>query len=387
MRVLFITSRPFWPPRKGEQARLVGLLTHLPREFTVATLAFVPPGTKAIPAPLPFPQGFLPLTVWSAAKSCFTHPRWPTQVAIHYRKSIIPSVRQTLAQFRPDAVVFMLSRTAWLLHHIDDVPCLVDFVDSLSLNMRHRAIAAPLAAAFWLWESFRCARWDRQVLQRATLGTVVSERDRQAIVGDSPEFAGKVVLLPFGVKPKGKVPTRPAGPPVLLLSGNLGYYPTVGGALWFANWVWPRVKKLYPKARLVIAGARPGKKILRLAVQGIEVIPDPEDLAPFREQATLAIAPLLPGSGTPIKILEAMASGVPVVASPAAVAGLDGLPPEAISVAAGVEQWLAAIAQLLDNPQRAARQAEAAFNWVREHHELTRVALTFADLLRRTAFA
>lgn len=385
MRVLFITSRPFWPPRKGEQARLAGLLTHLPQEFTVATLAFVPPGTKAIPAPLPFPQGFLPLTVWSAAWSSLSQPLWPTQVAIHCRKSLISRVSQTLARFRPDAVVFMLSRTAWLLPHIASVPCFVDFVDSLSLNMRHRAKAAPLTAAFWLWESFRCAHWDKLVLQRATLGTVVSERDRQAIVGDSPELAGKLTVLPFGVVPKETLPPRPANPPVLLLSGNLGYYPTAGGALWFANRIWPQLKKLYPKVRLVMAGARPGKKILRLSARGIEVVPDPEDLAPFREQATLAIAPLLPGSGTPIKVLEAMASGLPVVASPAAVAGLDELPPEAISVATRREEWVGTIAQLLDEPQRAARQAEAAFHWVRGRHELTRVTLAFADLLRQAA--
>lgn len=387
MRVLFIASRPFWPPRKGEQARLLGLITHLPREFSVATLAFVPPGTKAIPAPLPFPQEFLPLTTWSATANSLKHPLWPTQAAIHCRKSLISRVLRTLARFRPNVVVFMLSRTAWLLPHIDEVPCLVDFVDSLSLNMRHRAKAAPLAAPFWLWESWRCAHWDRLVLQKASLGTVVSERDRRAIVGDNSELARKVPVLPFGVILKENVLSPPAHPPVLLLSGNLGYYPTVGGALWFANRVWPQLKKLYPKARLIMAGARPGKKILRLASREVEVFPNPEDLAPFREAATLAIAPLLPGSGTPIKVLEAMAAGLPVVASPAAIAGLDAIPPEAISVASRVEEWVAAIAQLLEDPQKAARQAEAAFNWVRARHELTGVALTFAEFLRQVAGA
>ena len=146
--------------------------------------------------------------------------------------------------------------------------------------------------------------------------------------------------------------------PTVLLSGNLGYRPTVQGALWFADRVWPTLVEAVPSARWVLAGARPAAALRRLASRpGIEVHGDVDDLGPFLDRATVAIAPMASGSGVPIKILEAMAAGVPVVVDPWSAGGLAD--PAAVAVADGEAAWVRILQRLLCVPVEALAQAAA----------------------------
>lgn len=381
MRLLFVTPRPFWPPRRGEQARLVGFLSRLAQRHQVQVLSLVPSGFHPTPAPLPIQQQYVAARLWGPALGTLAHPGDPIQVSLHREPRLVHELKQSLTTFRPQVVVLMLSRVAWLLPYLRHTPTVVDFVDSLAFNMRMRARFEPWLAALWLWEASRLAVWDRQVLVRADAGTVVAERDRLAVLGGHQQLAPKLRVVPFGVPvPESPLP-RTSPTPTLLTTGNLGYFPTVQGVLWFARHVWPRLRQKYPHLRWVVAGTRPSRRIRALARVGVEVIPEPEDLNPLRQKATVAVAPLFAGSGTPIKVLEAMACGLPVVTTPHAAQGLDGLPPGALLQAQDATGWYEAIAGLLDSPQRAQEQAALAHQWVQRRHNLPHVAEVFEQLL------
>lgn len=381
MRLLFVTPRPFWPPRRGEQARLAGLLSHLTHEHQVQVVSLVPPGFHPAPAPLPIQQRYVAARLWGPAMGAMIHPAEPLQVSLHREKRLVGELQQSLTTFRPQVVVLMLSRIGWLLPYLQGIPTAVDFVDALSLNMRMRARFQPWLKALWLWEASRLAVWDRRVLAQAHVGTVVAERDRLAILGNHRQLEPKLRVVPFGVFVPQGPPPRTAQVPTLLTTGNLGYFPTVQGILWFARHLWPRLRQKYPRLRWVVAGTRPSRRIRALARAGVEVIPEPEDLTPLRQQASLAVAPLFAGSGTPIKVLEAMAWGLPVVTTPHAAQGLDGLPAGALLQAQDPAAWYEAVAGLLENPQKAQEQAALAYHWVQSRHHLPRVAELFESLL------
>jgi len=154
--------------------------------------------------------------------------------------------------------------------------------------------------------------------------------------------------------------------PVVLLSGNLGYRPTVRGAQWFAREVWPRLRTAVPEARWVLAGARPTAVVRRLArLPGVEVRADVPDLRSYLTASRVAIAPMSSGSGVPMKVLEAMAAGVPAVVHPWAAEGLVREAGEAVAVASEADDWVAALQSLLRDPG-------AAHALGRRGHELWR---------------
>jgi glycosyltransferase involved in cell wall biosynthesis len=95
-------------------------------------------------------------------------------------------------------------------------------------------------------------------------------------------------------------------------------------ALWFAHEVWPLVRRAHPDVQLHLVGLGVGKEIEHLASldQRIVVVGAVDDLRPYREKARIFINPMRLGSGLRIKVLEAMASGLPVVSTSLGIAGI-----------------------------------------------------------------
>jgi glycosyltransferase involved in cell wall biosynthesis len=178
--------------------------------------------------------------------------------------------------------------------------------------------------------------------------------------GDAAEVAALVPGLPVDVVPNGVDAARLAGLPAaggedgrLLFTGTLSYAPNAEGILWFARECWPRIRAARPGARLAVVGREPPPAVARLAREpGIEVTGWVESLEPQLAAAQVSIAPLRSGGGTKLKVLEALAAGRPLVATPVAAAGIDVTDGEHLLVRDDAGAFADAVLGLLGAPAR-----------------------------------
>jgi glycosyltransferase involved in cell wall biosynthesis len=146
----------------------------------------------------------------------------------------------------------------------------------------------------------------------------------------------------------------------------MGYFPNVHAARWFAGRVLPRIRRALPGATFHVVGARPHRTLRRLARRDPAVVVTGfvEPLPPHLRRAAIAVAPIHAGSGQALKVLEAMATGTPVVATPLAAAGIGARPDEHLLVAEDPDSFAAQVVRLLRDPDLADRLAASARHFV-----------------------
>ncbi len=316
---------------------------------------------------------------------------FPLQSALFYQ----PDLASKLRALGPasDLVILQTARLAGHMEDLSGVPVAVDLIDSLALNFSRRAeLESPLRRSLFRHEASRLVRCEAEILRRALGALVVCERDRDAMATTAAgPLVEKLSVLPlaFPLRSGDSVDEPVSGggapkvaAPILALTGNLGYFPTVEGFSWWLAEVWPRLHRARPEIEVIVAGARPARRLRRAAERAlgkVRLLSSPADLRSILADATLALAPLRSGSGQPLKILEAWQVGVPVVASPWAAAGTRAVSGEALEVASSAELWLSTTLRLLDDPIARARLVEAGRRRLGQDYGRSTVAAAWRD--------
>jgi glycosyltransferase involved in cell wall biosynthesis len=195
------------------------------------------------------------------------------------------------------------------------------------VRMERLAAAAHGVAGLALrLEAARARRFETENLARFDGVIAVSDLDRRLYVdgyGFAPE---RVLVVENGVDPSYfSFRERPhEGPPRILYVGNLLYPPNAQAALRLLRRIMPRVWAALPDAEVVVLGAGPPPE---LVAEGrgdrVRVTGRVDDVRPYLAEARVGCFPLLAGSGTKYKVLEALSAGLPLVCSPLAAEGLE----------------------------------------------------------------
>jgi sugar transferase (PEP-CTERM/EpsH1 system associated) len=364
VKVLFLVTRFPLPPWRGDQLRAYHHLRVLAGRHTLTCVALVlrapPPAARAAIEAMGIRLEVVPLGMAGAVPALarvLVGDRQPLQVLLHARHRARARVREVLAAGQFDLVHAQLVRAAPYLSTAGP-PVVDDLIDALSTNFarragRERGLRQRLAA----WEAGRLARLERRLVGGGTRCLVVSAREHAALGG-----AASVRVVPNGVDldafpyaENGRLPAR------LVFAGNLGYFPNVDAAVWLAREILPRVQAALPAAELRLVGARPARAVRALTrLPGVSLASAVPAMGPELAQASVAVVPLRAGSGLQNKLLEAMASGTPVVATPQATAGVEARPGEHLLVAEDASGLAAAAIALLREPERGRALARAA---------------------------
>ncbi|MBD8788851.1 glycosyltransferase family 4 protein [Pseudomonas syringae] len=224
------------------------------------------------------------------------------------------------------------------------------------------------AAPFALYDRWRYRRWETRILRQASELISVTEGDAKAL----SRLSGKPVSIVVNSVDCGYYasvePDRESRH--LLFVGNYEYAPNVDAVHWALQDIMPRVWALQPGVHLTLAG-------FALPAHWREQWPDPRiewagyvpDLRALQRRSTLFFAPLRQGGGSKLKILEAMAAGLPVITTGQGVSGLGVDNAEHYLGAETAEALAQLICDYIDNPLRLAQIGEAGRAYVRARHD------------------
>lgn len=165
---------------------------------------------------------------------------------------------------------------------------------------------------------------ERHALGRASCVLACSEEDAENARRLAPR--SRVIVVPNGVDLdyfEYRDPPVPGESPTVGFTGMLAYRPNVDACAQLVHDVLPLVRKAFRETKVRIVGAAPPADVTDLRGPWVEVLGDVPDIRPHLSSADVLAVPLRAGGGTRLKILEALASGVPVVSTPLGAAGLE----------------------------------------------------------------
>ncbi len=384
MNILFVASRFPYPPLQGDRVRAYYQLRHLAQRHAITLVAPAPNAQAgaALAAMQPYCRSIVtvPAPAWQRWGRLLRAPLSPLpwQTLFSFPPALLQQVRSLLRAQPYHLAHVQLIRMAPVAAALDSVPKVIDLIDALSVNMRRRAQRerGPLR---WLTraEAGRVLRYERALTHTFDQLLISSAADRDSI-GDY----GNLHVAPNGVDTQAYAfgpGERQAG--LLVFIGAMKYFPNVDAVTWFVREVFPAVRRALPHARLLIVGANPPAAVRRLAkADGVTVTGFVPSTQTYLSQAAAAVVPMQSGSGMQFKVLEAMACGAPVVATPLGLGGLDAQPDRHLLVAASADEFTRQVVRLLTDPalQRylaanARQLVEAQYSWTRSVEALERV--------------
>jgi hypothetical protein len=233
-------------------------------------------------------------------------------------------------------------------------------------GLRRRARRSPtvLKRAVAGVAALRAVRLEPRLLNAFDRVATFSEKDASLLVQLGVRVPISVEQLYFDLPPRAAAPSGSN----VLLTGAMYRAENDQAAQWFLTHIWPQVKRQVPSTVLTIAGSGPSADLQRLAKQSrdVQVTGYVDDLTAVYGRASVAIAPLLMGAGVKVKVIEALASGLPVVAT---TIGAEGLPENLFGgIADDPTVFGQHVTDLLRDPAARSKFGAAGRAWAEEAH-------------------
>lgn len=376
MRILVLSSRPPWPPTRADQMTVDRMLRFLASRGVEADLAcFVADEDEARAlrdelGPVCRAIATVTLPHWRSylATARSLPSATPMQVAYYRSAAMARLVEERVARERYDLVHAQLMRMAEYARRLP-LPKTLSLQISQALNLDRMVdtIGDPTRRLFYRVEAAKVRPYEAAVCRDFDRVFLAGQRDVDEIARTAP--VDNAVVRPHGqdLPDAGRVTQARRESGAIVMCGVMATYTNVDAATWFAREVFPLVEREVPGASFWVVGRRPQRALLALArPPRVVVTGEVDDVYEWLLRAEVGVVPLRVGAGMQNKLLQEMAAGLPVVATPVANEG--------IGAADGAQLWLRedprafadAVVALLRDPAERARLGAAARAFVEE---------------------
>ena len=377
MRIFYICRRVPFPPDRGDKIAAFNAIRHLAARHEVhvfclgdgvrdlANISGLQAYAKSLAA-APVHEFTIKLRAFAALVT-----GQPLSVAALNETKLHDAIHRKFAELRPDLIIVYSCNMAQFAEDFPDVPRIMHFGDLDSLKWRQFAerSSTPLN---WIYatEERRLLGYERhiaQIFSHALVHTELEKHDFERLIPGIPvTVVGNGVDLDYFRSAGG--PKQPAS---MVFTGVMDYRPNIDAVVWFCDEILPIVQTEIPDVNFTICGSRPAPAVRRLAKRrGVTVTGWVPDARPYLDRAEIFVAPLRMARGVQNKLLEALAMGLPCVASTAAWSGTVVADGEGIRATDEPMEFARHVVDLLrdggrraEMARRARAAAEANYRW------------------------
>ncbi len=387
VRVLYLCHRIPYPPNKGDKIRAFHQLRALAARHEVDLFTLADDAAdlehRAVLGEYCKRVTVARLdTRWARLRSLpYLCTRIPLTLPYFYSAELDGEVRKALRQRSYDRIFVYCSAMAQYVERVDGIPIVMDLVDVDSNKWtQYSAVARFPFSAIYRREGRCLEEYERRVCERSSAVVVTTEREAELVRRFSPTACVHVVANGIDTEYFRPAPV-PADAATIVFTGDMTYFPNEQAVIYFARKVLPIVRASIPAARFLIVGRNPGRNVQRLRqIAGVEVTGFVPDVREYLAQAAVSVAPFLIAAGIQNKILEAMASGLPVVATGRVLQGVSKNAAAVVRTADAPEEMAARVVELCKDPRLARsigiegrRRVAGDYNWDQSLEQLLQI--------------
>lgn len=389
MKILMLTPYLPYPLLSGGQIRTYNLLKNLKEKHQITLFAYIRKDSerqyvKELEKYCHKVRVFNRRPAWDirniAAAGVSTYP---FLVSIYLSRKFQDAIREELSETNYNLIH---AETFYMMPNIPqtDVPTIL--VEQTIEYQAYQSYAQR--TKFFILKPFlnldvhKIKLWETRYWKMASRLITMSAEDKDSILKELDhkipiDVVANGVDIEFFDQTKKKLPKDPT----VLFVGTFKWLPNIDAVEFLVEQIWPTIIKKLPSAKLLIVGFSPSQKLLKYGEnESITVRGDVEDIRSAYVQAHVLLAPIRSGKGTRYKVLEAMATSTPIVATNLAVEGIDIKNKEHALLADSPDELAKLVVQALTDSKLRLKLASNSkklvnqqFNWKTISLELDRV--------------
>jgi sugar transferase (PEP-CTERM/EpsH1 system associated) len=363
--VLVVSAHFPYPPRWGFATRVYQLMREIASRHDATLLCYAAPGDENVElVRQEFPVEVVERKPESTVAKRFSQARSlasriPYDCYTTHSREMQQAIDRLFAE-RDFDIVQLESTLLMPFRFPDGTRIVLDEhnVDYEVYARMHETETSLLRKMFYRDQERRFRRYEQRSWQGVAACVATSEREAEIMRRHAPDTF--VAAVPNGVDVDYFQPDdTPVEPRTLVFNGVLDYRPNIDGVNFLVDEVLPLVRERFPDVRLTVVGRGPASEVKALERRGVEATGEVPDVRPYLRGAAVVVVPIRMGSGTRLKVVEALSLAKPVVSTTLGCEGVDVHDREHLLIGDTAPAFAAQVERLFDDAEAGERLGRA----------------------------